>query len=110
MKDVVFDPNARKAIKGFSKDTKMEFGKLLVVLQEGKVLGMPNSRPIPTVAKGASELRIKDSSGNFRIFYFIKFKDEILIFHAFMKKTQKTPNREIEVAKKRLAKMLNSEQ
>ncbi|MES0491582.1 MAG: type II toxin-antitoxin system RelE/ParE family toxin [Leptospirales bacterium] len=110
MKDVVFDPNARKAIKGFPKDAKMEFGKLLVVLQEGKVLGMPNSRPMPSVAKGASELRIKDRSGNFRIFYYTKVKDELLIFHAFMKKTSNTPIREIEVAKKRLAKMLNSEQ
>jgi phage-related protein len=36
----------------------------------------------------------------------VKVADAVLIFHAFAKKTQKTPDREIELGKKRLKEML----
>jgi phage-related protein len=61
---------------------------------------------MPTLGAGAAELRIRDAAGIYRAFYLVKVADAVLIFHAFVKKTQKTPDREIELGKKRLKEML----
>ena len=44
------------------------------------------------------ELRIKSASDISRIFYFIPIGKNIVLLHGFVKKTQKTSNREIEIA------------
>lgn len=62
---------------------------------------------MPSIAQGVHEIRLKDKSGIYRVFYFTKVKDKILIFHAFKKKTQKTPKKDIDLGKKRLKEMLN---
>ena len=67
---------------------------------------MPLSRPMPSIAPGVEELRVKDRSGAYRAFYFTRLADMVLIFHAFEKKTARTPPHEIELARKRLKEML----
>lgn len=47
------------------------------------------------------ELRIKFASDISRVFYFVPTKNKIVLLHGFVKKTQKTPTKEIEIAKKR---------
>jgi len=59
-----------------------------------------------SVAPGVEELRAKDRSGAYRVFYFTRLETAVLIFHAFEKKTAKTPLHEIELARKRLKEML----
>lgn len=49
------------------------------------------------------ELRSKFSSNIYRIFYFIWRDNKLVLLHGFTKKTQKTPPREIQTAKIRLA-------
>ena len=44
------------------------------------------------------ELRIKSASDISRVFYFVPVGDDIVLLHGFVKKTQKTPNREITTA------------
>jgi len=44
------------------------------------------------------ELRIKSASDISRIFYFVHVGDDIVLLHGFIKKNQKTPNREINIA------------
>jgi phage-related protein len=44
------------------------------------------------------ELRIKSLSDISRIFYFVSIGKNIVLLHGFVKKTQNTPNREIEIA------------
>ena len=48
------------------------------------------------------ELRIKASSNISRIFYFVSINNKIVLLHGFIKKTNKTPEREKETAKKRM--------
>jgi phage-related protein len=43
------------------------------------------------------------------VFYYTKLADSVLIFHAFAKKTQKTPPQEIALAPKRLKEMIDEE-
>ena len=48
------------------------------------------------------ELRIKTQAGNVRIFYFFPLEGNIILLHAFKKKTQELPEKEIEQAKKNM--------
>ena len=62
---------------------------------------------MPTVASGVEELRMRDRTGIYRTFYFTKSLRGILLFHAFVKKTQKTSLHDIELGRKRLKEMLD---
>lgn len=106
MKPALFHPKARVALQGFPEDVRRELGKAIFDLQKGHKLVMPLSRPMPSIAAGAEELRIKDRAGAYRVFYFTKLANAILIFHAFVKKTAGTPPTEIALAKKRLKELL----
>jgi phage-related protein len=107
VKPAVFHPKARATIKGFPEDARREFGKIIFDLQKGKKLSMPLSRPMTLVAAGAEELRVKDASGAYRVFYYTRLADSVLIFHAFVKKTQRTPQQEVVLARNRLREMLD---
>lgn len=109
MKLAVFHPKARDALREFPEDVRREFGKVIFDLQKGERLSMPLSRPMSSVAAGVEELRIREPSGTYRAFYYTKLADSILIFHAFAKKTQKTPPHEIALGQKRLREMLDEE-
>ena len=86
----------------FSKEARVEAGTLLLRLQRGESLGMPHSRPMPSIGKGCHELRVRDESSNWRIFYRLE-PDCILILDIVPKKTQKTPAPVIAACQRRLA-------
>ena len=109
MKAAVFHLKARVAIRGFPEGVRRELGKAIFDLQKGEKISMPLSRPMPSVAAGVEELRVKDRTGAHRVFYYLRLADSVLIFHAFAKKTQKTPTHEIALARKRLKEMLDEE-
>lgn len=109
MKVAIFHPAARAAIRSFPEDVRQELGKAIYDLQKGEVLSMPLSRPMPSIDPGAAELRIRDRSGIYRAFYYTRSARGILVFHAFMKKTQATPTHELELGKKRLKELLHEE-
>jgi len=62
---------------------------------------------MPSVGPGAEELRFRDRAGIYRVFYYSRSAKGILMFHAFQKKSQSTPQREIELGAKRLKEMLD---
>lgn len=101
-KPAVFHPVAMKVIREFSVSVRQELGQAIGKLQLGEVLTMPLSRPMPSVGAGVSELRVKDEAGEWRAFYVVKKDEAVYVFHAFGKKTQATPQREIQLGQKRL--------
>ena len=107
VKKLTMHPKAREAIQGFPEDVKDRMGFALREIQKGYVLGMPRSRSMPTLGMRAAELRIRGEDGIYRTFYYTKAEEAVLVFHAFVKKTQKTPVLEIELGKKRLKELLN---
>lgn len=109
MKPAVFHPKARDTLRKFPEDVRRGFGKLIFDLQKGEKLSMPVSRSMPTVAAGVEELRVKDRSGAYRVFYYTRWADSVLIFHAFTKKSQKTPLHEVTLARRRLKEIVNEE-
>jgi phage-related protein len=107
LKLAAFHPKAQVIIRGFPRDVRRELGKAIFDLQAGMNLTMPLSRAMPAIAAGVNELRIRDRSGIYRVFYYTKLGDRVLIFHAFAKKTQKTPHHEVVLAKERLKELLH---
>lgn len=102
---LIFEP-ARKEILRWPLDAKKDLGSILTKLQKGAEVGYPDTEPIGTVGPGVFEVRVKEASGIFRAFYVVKFEHGILVFHAFKKKSQKTPKHEIDTARKRLSSYL----
>jgi len=74
----------------------------------GEVLGMPQSRAMPSVTAGVSELRARGPDGIYRAFYYIASAQGVLVFHAFMKKTPRAPPVEVDLARARLKEMLDA--
>ena len=87
----------------FSASARIEAGLLLRRLQEGEILSMPVSRPMPSIGTHCHELRVDDSEADkqWRIVYRID-SDAIVIADVFQKTTQKTPKRVIENCQRRL--------
>ena len=109
MKPAIFHPAAIAAIRQFPEAVRKELGKAIYDLQCGEAPGMPLSRPMPSVAGGVSELRIRDRTGIYRAFYYAQSPRGILVFHAFAKNTRATPKHELELARKRLKELLHEE-
>ena len=108
LKTVVFHPVALNVIQAWPDPAKREFGATLLRLQRRERIGMPDARPMAVVANGVFEVRVSTHGIAFRAFYFEFSKDQILAFHAFEKKSQKTPKIEIETGKQRLKTILES--
>jgi len=85
----------------FSQKARIEAGFLLRLLQQGDLLEMPRSRPMPSIGKQCHELRIRDKDENWRIVYRID-DDAIIIADVFAKKTSATPKSVIATCQKRL--------
>jgi phage-related protein len=54
------------------------------------------------------ELRVDFSNNYYRILYFTYVEKNIVILHAFLKRTDKTPNREIQIALNRYNDTINN--
>ena len=61
---------------------------------------------MPTVGSGVKEMRIRTGREH-RLLYTASFADAVYVLHAFEKKSQKTPKRELDVARKRNRALLD---
>src|SRR4051794_9459986 len=87
----------------FSREARNEAGTLIRRLQVGDSIGMPHSRPMPSIGPRCHELRITDKSREWRIAYRID-PGEILIAEVFPKTTQRTPKQVIDACQQRLSR------
>lgn len=55
-----------------------------------------------SVGDGVREIRLRDATGAFRILYVATLPDRVLVLHAFQKKSQKTADKDIDLARQRL--------
>jgi len=77
--------------------------RLTDLMQEfGSNLGMPHSRAL---TGGLFELRVKGQEGIARVFYCTLVGRRIMMLHGFVKKSQKTPVKELKVARRRMAEV-----
>jgi phage-related protein len=85
----------------FSRAARVETGFLLRRLQNGEMLEMPASRPMPMIGPNCHELRIDDGGATWRIVYHVD-SDAIVILDVFQKKSRTTPKPVMDVTRKRL--------
>ena len=85
----------------FSPEARIEAGFLLRQLQAGRLLGMPHSRPMPSIGRQCHELRIQDAGQTWRIIYRVD-ADAVVIAEVFSKKQQRTPAPVIRISQERL--------
>lgn len=71
----------------------------------GPDLGMPHTR---AMGEGLFELRLKAAEGIARVFYCTMVGKKIVILHQFIKKTDKAPSKELEIARRRLKEVKNA--
>ena len=102
--EIVFydKPDGSEPAKEFllSLDTKMRAKTVMLIellAQNGSELREPYSKHL---VDGIFELRTKVGSDISRVLYFFVIGKRIVLTNGFIKKTQKTPRKEIELAKK----------
>jgi len=98
MKDLKFVGNSLEDLKNFPPSARRAAGFELDALQRG--LAPSDWKPMQSVSSGVNEIRIH-VEGEWRVIYVAKFRDAIYVLHAFRKKTQKTRQQDIEIARTR---------
>ena len=68
----------------------------------GPDLGMPHTR---AMGDGLFELRLKAAEGIGRVFYCTLIGKRIVFLHEFVKKTDKTPPKELRIARQRMREL-----
>ena len=76
------------------------------MLTFGPDLGLPHTR---AMGDGLFELRLKGAEGIARVFYCTRIGQKIVMLHQFIKKTDKTPRRELDLARRRMSEVVNAD-
>ena len=80
--------------------------RLADMMQEfGGNLGMPHTR---AMSEGLFELRVKSKGGIARVFFCSVIGQRIVMLHGFIKKSEKTPLKELKLARLRLSEVKRS--
>src|ERR1035441_8484108 len=72
----------------FPRDVRKEAGFQLGKVQAG--LEPTDWKPFDDVGAGAREIRIRDTSGIYRLVYVAKFEEAVYVLHCLQKKNQAT--------------------
>ena len=103
MKQVQWLGSSRKDLKAFPSDARRVAGFQLHLVQLGFD---PNDwTPIRSAGPGVHEIRVHTALEH-RVVYVATFAEAVYVLHAFAKKTAKTPQREIRVARVRFQALL----
>lgn len=106
MKKTVYLGGSQKEIKGFPAKAKQRIMAALTAVSAGINLNPNEFKYMATVGMGVYELRIK-ADRQYRVFYVAKFEEAIYVLHAFVKKTQETPQKDIELGATRYKALVN---
>ncbi len=80
-----------------------KYARLTTMMESyGPNIGMPHTRHM---GKGLIEMRLKANEGIARIFYATIVQNEIVILHSIIRKTDKTPKKDLDLAYKRLSEV-----
>ena len=94
-----------EVVRRCSRELQADFLDAVSLLTAGETLSMPLSRSLGRQNRGLYELRLRDHAGIVRVFYFTKKGDAIYMLHAFKKKSQKSPKKELDVAMRRIKEL-----
>lgn len=98
-----FHPRVLAEIESWPVDVVADYTRLVELLAEhGPSLRLPHSRAL---GERLFELRPRGRSGIGRAFYCFLLGRRVVVVHAFIKKTQETPDKELKLARKRVKEL-----
>ena len=98
MKSLNFIGSSLDDLRNFPEEARKAAGFELYAVQ--RELEPRDWKPMPSIGRSVKEIRIH-VLGEWRIIYVAKFEDAVHVLHSFQKKTQKTNQHDIEIARKR---------
>jgi len=107
MKPISFRGNSLDDLRQFPLDARREAGYQIDRVQNG--LEPSDWKPMNSVGQGVKEIRIRDADGAFRVIYLAKLADAVHVLHCFQKKSEKTTEANIELARKRFRALMGDQ-
>lgn len=104
LKPIQFCGTSLADLRDFPLSAKQDAGYQLDRVQRG--YEPDDWKPMSTIGQGVKEIRIREQSGIFRVFYTAKFMQSIYVLHCFQKKTQKTNLADLALAKQRYRELM----
>jgi phage-related protein len=99
MRRIVWLGTSKDELKSFPNAARQLAGYQLGKIQQGG--NADDWKPMPDVGIGVREIRVRDSTGAFRVLYAVRFGDAVYVLHAFQKKSQATRRSDLELARER---------
>jgi phage-related protein len=87
----------------FPREVRRAVGYQLQRVQNG--LNPSDWKPVPSVGPGVNEIRIHTENEH-RVLYVTRFSEAVYVLHAFHKKSPATRQTDIELARRRLARVV----
>jgi len=98
MKALRFVGSSFDDLRDFPAEARRQAGFDLYAIQRGNEPS--NWKSMPDIGSGVREIRIR-VLGEWRVIYVARFAGAVYVLHAFQKKTQKTRQEDIELARRR---------
>jgi phage-related protein len=103
VKPIAWVGDSRERLRQFPADAMRDTGYQLELVQLG--LSPLDWKPMPTIGVGVNEIRAR-AGGAFRLVYVAKFPEAVYVLHAFQKKSRKTSQADITLARRRFQAVL----
>lgn len=98
-----YHPKVLANIEAWPVDVLADYARLVeLLIEHGPNLRLPHSR---SMGDGLFELRPHGRSGIGRAMYCFLLGRRVVVVHAFIKKTQQTPDKELKIARKRVKEL-----
>ena len=104
MKSIAFVGGALDDLRGFPDQARRKAGYQMDRVQRG--LDPDDWKPMTSIGPGVREVHVRDEAGAFRVIYIATLDDVVYVLHAFQKKTQQTPGRDLDLATSRLRQII----
>lgn len=99
MKAIRWMGSSKYDLGAFPPDARRRAGHQLYKVERGEE---PSDwKPMVSVGSGVREIRIHDDSGAFRVVYVVTRAEAIYVLHCFQKKTEKTLEKDLALARRR---------
>lgn len=99
MKAIRWMGTSKHDLGAFPPDVRRKAGHQLYKVELGEE---PSDwKPMVSVGPGVREIRIHDDAGAFRVLYVATRAEAIYVLHCFQKKTARTPEQDLALARRR---------
>lgn len=93
-------------LMAFPREARRTAGFELGKVQAG--LDPEDWKPFDSVGSGTREIRIRDTTGIYRVMYVAKFEQAVYVLHCFQKKAQATSRHDKDIAEARYRAVVNA--